>query len=90
MFSRIVTKLLSIVQKQFLLLKAAGLATSDLHEDYTSAASLIEEDLGVSWSDQETGSNGNFKFPALSCSNTVQLFSGMKFFFCFCNIMVFI
>ena len=71
-------KLLSMVRKQFLLLKAAGLATPDLCEEYSSTASLIEEGREISWADQSTGSKENLKFAALLNTNTNSTFTGMK------------
>lgn len=76
--SRLVMKLLSVAQKQFQLLKTAGIATPDLCEDYHSAASVIEEDQQVSWADQCTKPNENLKFAAMLCSNTDQLFTGLE------------
>ena len=45
-------KLLSMVQKQFFLLKGVGLTTQDLTEEYNSVIETVDNGREVSWADQ--------------------------------------
>ena len=44
-------KLLSMVQKQFFLLKGVGLTTKDLTEEYDSVIETVDNGREVSWAD---------------------------------------
>ena len=50
-------KLLSMVQRQFFLLKGVGLATQDLTEEYNSVIDTVEAGREVTWADQSQEGN---------------------------------
>ena len=50
-------KLLSMVQKQFFLLKGVGLATQDLTEEYNTIIETVENGREVTWADQSVKDN---------------------------------
>lgn len=49
---RLVVKLLSMVQRQYLLLKGVGLATDELTEEYNNVIETVENGREVMWADQ--------------------------------------
>ena len=52
-------KLLSMVQKQFFLLKGVGLATEELTEEYNTIIETVENGREVMWADQSTNDDEN-------------------------------
>lgn len=78
---RLVLSLLSVVRKQYFLIKGAGLATSDTDVEFESVQKAVEGDREVAWADQSASETDNemdapmmdlkslIELPVLSCVN---------------------
>ena len=59
---RLVVNILGLLRKQFFLLKGAGLATSDLTEEFDTIVGTVEHSRELAWADQ---SSENFNISSL-------------------------
>lgn len=69
---RLVVKLLSMVQRQYLLLKGVGLATDELTEEYNNVIETVENGREVMWADQsiKDGDDGDKRSFIINCLST--------------------
>ncbi|XP_077994316.1 kinesin-like protein KIF18A [Glandiceps talaboti] len=69
---RLIHSLLTMVRKQYFILKGSGLATSDITEEFETIQRTVEGDKEVVWADEATtvdtsDVNTVLDFPVLSC-----------------------
>lgn len=69
---RLVVKLLSMVQRQYLLLKGVGLATDELTEEYNDTIETVENGREVTWADQslKDSDDGDKQSFIINCHST--------------------
>ena len=69
---RLVVKLLSMVQRQYLLLKGVGLATDELTEEYNNVIETVENGREVMWADQslKDSDDGDKQSFIINCQST--------------------
>ncbi|CAH3186205.1 unnamed protein product, partial [Porites evermanni] len=69
---RLVVKLLSMVQRQYLLLKGVGLATDELTEEYNKVIETVENGREVMWADQsiKDSDDGDKQSFIINCQST--------------------
>ena len=69
---RLVVKLLSMVQRQYLLLKGVGLTTDELTEEYNNVIETVENGREVTWADQsiKDSDDGDKQSFIINCQST--------------------